>query len=153
MFGPTLRLPSLPGLVLALSMCLPGCASRGRANAVGTLPPPVTGAALSPYQPRNPMAQVVPGVVGRTLGQAATSGYRLEARELIVGPGPRSVDVALKAAGVFEVTAGSGTVTIGSLRRELAAGTTFAAPDDQTVSIENSAPVALHLRAYMFIGQ
>jgi len=153
MLGSTLQLPSWLVLALALSMGLAGCGSRGRANAVGILPPPAPGAALSPYQPPHPMAPVVPGMVGRTLGQAATSGYRIEAREFIVGPGPRKVDVSLKAAGVFEVTSGSGTLTIGSLRRELAAGTTFAAPDDQALSIENSAPAALHLRAYIFIGQ
>ena len=153
MFGPTLRLPFFLGPALALSMGVPGCASRGPANAVGTLQGSATAADLSPYEPRNPMAQVVPGMVGRTIGQAATSGYRVEAREFIVGPGPRRVDVALTAAGVFEVTSGSGTVTTGNLRRDLAAGTTFATPDDQTVSIENPASVPLHLRVYVFVGQ
>jgi hypothetical protein len=100
------------------------------------------------------MVPVVAGLVERTIGRTDTSnGYHIEAREFIVGPGPRKVDVALKGAGVFEVTSGSGTLTIGSQRRDLAPGATFATPDDQTLTIENTVPAALHLRAYIFVVQ
>lgn len=155
MLHATSQLTRLLALPLALSMWyLPGCGTRGRANAIGILPPPVPGAALSQYEPPSPMAPVVAGMVGRTLGRTGTSnGYHIEAREFIVGPGARKVDVPLKAAGIFEVTSGSGTLTIGSQRRDLAPGATFATPDDQPLTIENTAPTAIHLRAYMFIAE
>lgn len=108
---------------------------------------------FSKYQPDRPYSELAPGVLTRTLHEAAgQNGYRLEVRDLLVGAGQSASNVSLPGAAVFEVRSGHGTVTAAGNRQEVTSGATFALSDGETFSVENKSDEPIAFRVHLFIA-
>lgn len=122
------------------------------AKGIGLLPKASPGETkFSSYRPKNPYEKLAPGIATRTLFEASSGkGYRVEVRDLLVGPGKRTEAVSLPGAAVFEVRSGSGVMTVGGQPRELSLGSTFALSEGETFSIENKSTDAIAMRVHVF---
>ena len=141
-------------IVLCLSATLQsGCRSGGGAEGTGVLPKAPSQPPPSKYEPQNPYVPLAPGILTRTLHQAAgQAGYRIEVRDMLVGPGQRATNVSLPGAAVFQVRSGSGTITTAGKTEEAKSGSTFAVSDGETFSVENKSNTPIELRVYLFIA-
>jgi len=144
------------GLILTLLtvMLQTACGGIYRTGADGTglLPGPPPGEVkFSKYQPENPYTQVAKGLLTRTVYQAASgTGYRVEVRDLLVGPGQSSPEVSLPGAAVFEVRSGNAIVTSAGKPLEVRAGSAFALSEGASFAIENRADSQLSMRVHVF---
>lgn len=144
--------------VLMLFMLMPQAGDRHSsqtfADEVGVFPPPSPGERkVTANQPSNPFLQLAPGVLTRILYQTASgAGYRVEVRDLLVGPGQHTAEASLPGAAVFEVRSGSGVVTVSGKRQEMKSGSTFALAEGQTFAIENPADVPISARVHLFLA-
>ena len=140
-------------LFLLASTFLAGCNTTG--EGVGLLPPPPAGEIpASSYQAQNPYVQLAQGLFTRTMYAAASgTGYRVEVRDLLVGPGQRTEEVSLPGAAVLEFRSGNGAITAGGKRQEFAARSTFVLSEGQAFVIENSAEIRATIRAYVYTAQ
>jgi mannose-6-phosphate isomerase-like protein (cupin superfamily) len=155
---PNMRRPLRFTSTLHLSVCaallLTACGRNAEPDKTDVLPPVRADANPSAYQPRNALLPIADGVVGRTVAQAESGrGYRIEVREFTVGPGPRRVTVGLQAAGVLEVSSGSGTLDAGAQPQTLQPGSAVAIPAQPQIAIENTTATPLVFRAYLFIPE
>jgi mannose-6-phosphate isomerase-like protein (cupin superfamily) len=133
--------------VLFLFLC-PGCGTGG--NGTALLPPPQANAKPSGYQPPQAYETIGPGVSSRTLNGASTgTGYRLELREVIVGPAKRGAGIDLKGASLLEVLSGAGTLTCGQNRQDLRPGAVLSIPAGQACTVDNTGEVQVSFRAYV----
>ncbi len=109
---------------------------------------------FSPYTPAHPFSELMPGVLSRTIFEAAgPSGYRVEVRDLRVTAGRRGEDIKLPGAAFFEVRSGSGAILVGGKRQELQAGSTAAVSEGQAFTLDCAAGQPLTIRAYLVRGQ
>jgi mannose-6-phosphate isomerase-like protein (cupin superfamily) len=131
-----------------------GC-TNGGARGIGLLPSPATDAAkFSNYQPKNPYVQLAQGILTRTLFEASSGkGYRVEVRDLLVGPRMRSATVSLPGTAVFEVQSGGGTITIADRPQEFNHGATFSIPENAAFKIENKSDIAIAMRVHLFSAE
>ncbi len=122
---------------------------------VGLLPKAAPGEKnFSQYQPRQPYSQLNPGIMTRTLFEVATSnGYRVEVRDVLVGPRQRTERVSLPGAAVFEIRSGGGILTVNGKRQELSPGSTLSLSEGQAFSIENNSDAPITIRVYLIIAQ
>jgi len=129
--------------------------SQSGAKGVGLLaqaPPGET--KFSSYQPRNPYAQLAPGIATRTLFETSSDrGYRVEVRDLLVGPGKRTENVSLPGAAVFDIRSGIGVITIGGRPQNLTVGSTFTVADRETFTIENTGGDPIAIRVHLFAAE
>jgi mannose-6-phosphate isomerase-like protein (cupin superfamily) len=129
------------------------CGTGGSAKGTGPLPAPQGEPKASPYQPPQAYEVISPGVSSRTLHSASTgTGYRVELRELIVGPGKRGATIDLKGAALLEVLSGAGSLTCPDKRQDLKPGVTLSIPP-QVCTVDNTSEVQLSFRAYVFTGE
>ncbi len=144
-------------VVLFCFLSITGCKnwSQRGAKGIGLLPKASPGETkFSSYRPKNPYAKLAPDIATRTLFETTSgSGYRVEVRDLLVGPGKRTETVSLPGAAVFEVRSGSGLMTVGGKPRELSLGSTFALSEGETFSIENKSTDAIAMRVHLFNAQ
>lgn len=150
------KLLGLPLLVFLMAL-MAGCQSfqqRGQ-KGTGLLPAPAADEKnFSSFQPANPYAQTMPGLLSRTVFEApGPTGMQIEVRDLLTGPGKRSQNVTLPGSQVAEVRAGSGAVSIDGQRQEIKAGSTFAIPDGKSFTIENPGSEAIQIRIYVIRAQ
>lgn len=137
--------------VVLLLLCQ-GCGTGG--NGTALLPPPQADAKPSAYQPPQAYETIGPGVSSRTLNAASTgSGYRLELREVIVGPATRGASIDLKGASVLEVLSGAGTVTCGQNRQEFSTGAVLSIPANQACTVDNTSEIQVSFRAYVVTAE
>jgi mannose-6-phosphate isomerase-like protein (cupin superfamily) len=125
------------------------------AKGVGLLPAaPPDAAKLSTSQTRNPFAELAPGILTRTLFEASSGrGYRVEVRDLLVGPGKRSASVTLPGAAVFEIRSGPASVSIGDKLEEFRPGSTFVVPEGAAFTVDNRGGTAIAIRVQLFRGE
>src|SRR5262245_59055651 len=117
----------LRAAILCAAVIALGC--KTRTGGVGTLPSPPQDAKASPYQPSQPFRLISPGLSVRTLHTAQTpQGFRVELRELLIGPGKRGVAVDLEGGALAEVISGRGGAAYGGKRENLATGATLSIP-------------------------
>ncbi len=153
--------------ILALlipSGCQPDPSSREFAEktmggSAGLLPgPPAVGEIrFSQYQPETESQELTTGLLsqtafdtaGETAAAAPAQSYRVEVRNLLVGPGKSTAEATLPGAAVFEVRSGNGTVTIGSASQEITTGSTFAVSEGESFRLTNSSEMGLALRVYV----
>lgn len=150
-----MRAPSRREISLLLScFFMMGCGSwsqRG-AKGLGLLPKASPGdTKYSSQQPKNPYTTLAAGIMTRTLFESSSGrGYRVEVRDLLVGPGQRAENVSLPGAAVFEIRSGNGVLTVAASARELKLGSTFALAEGQSFTVENKSDSALAMRVYLF---
>lgn len=135
-------------------VAMPACKSwseRG-AKGVGLLPKASPGESkFSDYQPRNPYSQLATGILTRTLYEASSgNGYRIEVRDLLVGPQQHSASVKLPGSAVCQVLSGDGVLTSGEKRQDLKLGSTLTIPQGEGFSIENKSDVPVAIRVHLF---
>lgn len=146
-----------PSLVLTLVtvMLQTACGSIYQAGGDGTglLPGPQPGEVkFSKYQPDNPYTQLAPGLMARTVfGVGSGAGYRVEVRDLLVGPGQRTSNVSLPGPAVFEVRSGNAVITTAGKSQEVRMGFAFALSERARFAIENKADSAFTIRVHMFM--
>jgi hypothetical protein len=146
-----MELKPLPLLLLGSWAVVAGGCGEG-SRGVALLTPPPASMQIAEYQPENPYAQTEGAALARPVFSARASGYAVEVRDFLVGPGQKRSNVPMAGVGMFEVREGGGTVTIGGQTREVAAGATFAVSDGETLLIEaRDGPMIL--RAYLFKAQ
>lgn len=138
----------LAGLLLAASAA--GCQSR---PGIGPLPGPPAGEInFSKSQPANPFTSVAPGLLARTVYSADSgAGYRVDVRDLLVGPGQKA-SASLPGAAVIEIRSGAGVMTMAGQSRELRTGSTLSLPEGQAFAIENTGGGALTIRVHLLSG-
>lgn len=138
----------LGGVLLATSAA--GCQSR---PGVGPLPgPPAGDVTFSKSQPANPFTSITPGLFARTVYSADSgAGYRVEVRDLLVGPGQKASG-SLPGAAVLEIRSGAGTMTVAGRTQELRTGSTLSLPDGQAFAIQNTGAGALTIRVHLLSG-
>ena len=139
--------------IVAVSLTA-GCTTGG-ARGVGLLPSTTNGAAkFSNYEPKNPYAQLARGILTRTLFTASSGkGYRVEVRDLLVGPRMRSATVSLPGAAIIEFQSGGGTITIADRPQEFDPGATFSVPENAAFKIENKSDIAIAMRVHLFSAE
>ena len=126
-----------------------GCTTGG-AKGVGLPSTAKDAAKFSNYQPKNPYVQLAPGILTRTLFEASSGkGYRVEVRDLLIGPRMRSATVSLPGAAVIEVQEGGGTIVIADRPQEFNPGATFSVPENATFAIENKSDIAIAMRVHL----
>jgi|SRR5579864_1269159 len=109
---------------------------------------------FSQYQPKEPYSQLNAGIMTRTLFEAATSnGYRVEVRDLLIGPRQRTERISLPGGAVFEIRSGSGILTANGKRQELSPGSTLSLSEGQAFSIDNSSDAPITIRVYLIMAQ
>jgi hypothetical protein len=109
---------------------------------------------FSPYTPAHPYSELMPGVLSRTVFEAAgPAGYRVEVSDLRVSAGRRGEDLKLPGAAFFEVRSGSGAILVGGKRQELQGGSTAAVSEGQAFTLDCAAGQPLTIRAYLVRGQ
>jgi quercetin dioxygenase-like cupin family protein len=130
-----------------------GC--QPHANGTGLLRGPPPGeVAFSKYQPVHPYAQLSPGVMTRTLFKTASgSGYRVEIRDLLIGPKQKTARLSLPGPAVFEVRSGSALVAAEDKRHEVRAGSTFSLSEGTAFQIDNGGDVAVAMRVQVFTAE
>jgi hypothetical protein len=105
-------------------------------------------------QLENPYQQLVPGLLTRTLFTASSgAGFRVEVRDLLVGPRQTTSPVSLPGAAVFEVRSGSGLVTLAGDSQEVQPGSSFALSEGGEFAIKNETAVPLIIRAHLFLAE
>lgn len=143
-------------LALLTVMLQTACGSIYQTGGDGTglLPGPQPGEVkFSKYQPDNPYAQLAPGLLARTVfGVASGAGYRVEVRDLLVGPRQISSEVTLPGAAVFEVRSGNALITGAGKPMEVQAGSAFALLEGARFAIENKADSQFTIRVHMFMA-
>lgn len=145
-------------LLLALLMVVFQTACGGLyqtgGDGTGLLPGPPSGKiGFAQYEPQNPYDQLAPGLLTRTLHRVASgTGYRVEVRDLLVGPGQQTSEVSLPGAGVFELRSGSGVITAGGKRQETRVGSAFALSEGQTFAISNRGEAPIAIRVHLFMA-
>ena len=136
-----------------IAVLMVGCKqwSQRGAKGVGVLPKAAPGEQhFSSYQPKTPYTQLASGLLTRTLYEAPSGeGYRVEVRELLVGPGQHTDRVTLPGAAILEVRSGSGILTVSDKPQELRLGATFSLAEAEAFAIENTAEVPLALRVHL----
>ena len=137
-------------LTLLLQTACGGMYQTG-ADGTGLLPGPPAGELKpSKYQPENPYLQLAPGLLTRTLFEAASgTGYRVEVRDLLVGPGQRTSNLSLSGAAVFEVRSGSAVITTAGKPQEVRMGSAFALSEGASFMIENKADSPFTMRVHL----
>lgn len=143
------RVAALAGLLLAAAVI--GCQSRA---GVGPLPGPEAGPiTFSRTQPANAFTSLAPGILTRTVYSAGSgAGYRVEVRDLLVGPGQKASAVSLPGGAVIEVRSGQGVITVAGQRRELRIGATLTLSQDQAFDVENTGGGGLAIRVHLLSG-
>lgn len=144
-------------VVLFSFLSIAGCKnwSQRGTKGIGLLPKGAPGETkFSSYRPENPYAKLASGIVTRTLFVASSAtGYRVEVRDLMVGPAKTSESVSLPGAAVFEVRSGRGVMTVRGKQRELNLGSTFALSEGESFSIENKGTDAIAMRVHLLSAQ
>ncbi len=144
-------------VVLLLLLSLVACESwtqRG-AKGVGLLPKASAEETnFSQYQPQKPYAQLAPGVLTRTLFEASSGqGYRVEVRDLLVGPRKHTESASLPGTAVFDIRSGTGLIVIGGKLQDLKPGSTFTVPEGNAFTIENKSDEGIAIRAHLFMSE
>ena len=104
---------------------------------------------FSNYTPAHPYVEIVPGVLSRTVFEAAgPPGYRVEVRDLRIGPGKKVPNISLPGAVFLEVRYGGGAIVIGAKRQELQLGSTASISEGQSFELD-SGEQPLTIRAYL----
>ncbi len=144
-------------VILSCFLSITGCKnwSQRGAKGIGLLPKASPGETkFSSYRPENPYGKLASGIATRTLFVASSAtGYRVEVRDLLVGPGKSTEAVSLPGAAIFEVRSGSGVMTVGGKQRELRLGSTFALSEGESFSIENKGTDAIAMRVHLLGAQ
>ncbi len=123
-----------------------------QAGGVGLLPGPPDGAVkFSQYEPENPYTQLAPRLLMRTVYDAESgAGYRVEVRDLLVGPRQKTSQVSLPGAAIFEIRSGSGVITAGGKPQEVRVGSTLALSEGEAFFIENKTAHPILMRVHVF---
>lgn len=143
-------------LALVTVMLQTACGSIYQTGGDGTglLPGPQPGEVkFSKYQPDNPYTQLTPDLLARTVFRVASgTGYRVEVRDLLVGPGQKTSNVSLPGPAVFEVRSGNAVITTVGKSREVGMGFAFALSEGARFAIENGADSTFIIRVHMFMA-
>lgn len=142
---------------ILLSVGCSGQVERG----VALLPEPKPGQVeFSPYKSQNPLTaegQDLQGgnvLLSRTIYQAKSGvDYRIEVRDLLVGPEKSTSVLSLPGPAVLEVRSGNAVITIGSRTSELRPGRVLELPETVNFSISSGAGQPVTMRAYIFIAE
>lgn len=137
---------------MACALAPAGCEPQGRdAGGVALIPqPPEAELELHPQKPEMPFAQLAPGILARTRHTAeAAPRFRVEIRDLLVGPGQTTAELRLPAAAILEVRAGTGTIAIDGERAELKPGASFSVAEGQRFQIANGSDAQIAIRALL----
>lgn len=148
------RLVLLPTLLMVMLQTACGGIYRTGADGTGLLPGPLAGEVkFSTYQPENPYTQLAKGLMTRTMHEAASgNGYRVEVRDLLVGPGQRTSNVSLPGPAVFEIRSGNAVITTAGKPQEARMGSAFAISEGASFAIENRAGSPFTIRVHMFMA-
>lgn len=140
-------------LIVVLQTACGGIYQTG-GDGTGLLPGPQAGEVkFSKYQPENPYTQLAPGLLTRTVfGVTTGAGYRVDVRDLLVGPGQRTSSVSLPGPAVFEVRSGNAVITTAGKPREVRMGSAFAISEGARFAIENKADSPFTIRVHMFMA-
>jgi quercetin dioxygenase-like cupin family protein len=104
---------------------------------------------FSTYKPANPYEELRPGVLARTIFEAAgPPGYRIEVQDLRVDAKAKGEDIRLPGAAFLEVQDGTGIVTTGAKRQEVSPGAMIAVSAGQAFAAEATSdrPLAIRVR-------
>ncbi len=149
--------PAMVFLTLLMAVFQTACGGiyQTEGDGVGLLPgPPSEKIHLTKYEPQNPYDQLAPGLLTRTLYRVASgTGYRVEVRDLLVGPGQQTSEVSLPGAGVFELRSGSGVITADGKRQEVRVGSAFALSEGQAFAISNRGEAPITIRVHLFMAE
>jgi len=105
-------------------------------------------------QPANPYAPAFGDALAREVYRASSgSGFRVEVRDVLVGPGRKASRIHLAGPAVVEVRSGAGRFTMDSTPTERKTGATFALPEGQTLDIENPGVVPITLRVQIIVAE
>lgn len=147
----------IPAAILATAAIQLGCqaVTGTRGDGTAPLPKPPAGELMpSDYQPEQPYVAQAQGLLMRTVFSADSgAGYRVEVRDLLVGPRQRTARGSLPGAAVLEVRSGAGAVNAGGRPLSVRVGTTFALAEGETISVVNDGEMPIAIRAYVLVGQ
>jgi len=137
------------GLTGALALALCWASACTTAQAPPSPPPSPPALAYTPfspqtpsgYTPSQPLRELRPGVLARTIYTAETRGrYSVEIWEILAGGAKISDSVTLPGAAVIEIASGQGVFTIAGKTREVRTGDVFSFDEGQPFTIENRTP-------------
>jgi hypothetical protein len=146
------RIPCL--LFLLGPVVLAGCSGReSKVQIEKTRPLPEVAASdqnFSSYKEAHPFTEMAPTLLSRTIFQGGgPNGYRIEIRELRLDGQKTAENLTLPGATFAQVRYGSGVITLGDQRQELALGTTIPISQGQRFSLQSNSAQPLVLRVHL----
>ena len=105
---------------------------------------------FSAYKPEGPFSEMAPGALARTVFQSpGPAGYRIEVRDVRVTPRKKAEDLTLPGAAFAEVRYGTGVMTAGDKRQDLALGATLSISQGQHFALESTSDQPLIIRVHL----
>ncbi len=108
---------------------------------------------FSPYQPKNPYAQVSDNLLERQILEVAgPQGTTIKILDLYVPPTRTAQNVSLPGAAVLDVKNGEGKLVLMGNPMNLSFGTTGSVPQGTVFSVQNTGQSPLIIRARVIVA-
>jgi hypothetical protein len=105
-------------------------------------------------RPADPYAPAFGGALAREVYRASSGlGFRVEVREILIGPGRKASGIRLAGPAVVDVRSGAGRFRMDSESADRQAGATFVLPEGQGLEIDNPGAVPITLRVQLFVAE